>query len=113
MMAGGQKRKRSYNTSGFKQHANARASLGPYDHSRASDYDDGDEDIRRAYVISDSVKQVCIEEEDIEETDAWDGIDDEELSQQLVHLLDDDRSDMTWMLSAKQGIAKREEEEAM
>ena len=110
---GGRKRKRSYNTSGFKQHANARASVDPHGHSRApspSNDDDGDEEIHGAYVISDSVKQVCIEEEDnaaltdIEETDAWDGIDDEELSQQLVHLaicLDDDRSDMTWMLSKR------------
>ena len=57
-------------------------------------------------MISDSVKQVCIEDEenaaltDIEETDAWDGMDDEELGEQLVDLavcLNDDKSDMTWM----------------
>ena len=105
----GWKRKRSYNTSGFKQAANTRASLDLHDHSCApsapspSNDDDGDEEIHGAYVTSDSVKQVCIEEEDnaaptdVEETDAWDGIDDEKPSQQLVDLticLDDDRSDM-------------------
>ena len=43
---------KSYNTSGFKQHANARASLDPHDNSRApspSDYDDGDEEIRQRW----------------------------------------------------------------
>ncbi len=79
----------------------------PPDHSRAtslSDDEDGDEEIYGAHVISDSVK---IEEEedaltDIEETDAWEGIDNEELCQQLVDLsvcLNDDQSDMTWMPS--------------
>ena len=88
-MAGpvGRKRKRSYNTSGFKQQTNAQASPDPPDHSRApspSDDEDGDEEIYGTHVISDSVKQVCIEDEDaaltdVEETDAWDGIDNEEL----------------------------------
>jgi hypothetical protein len=90
-MAGpvGRKRKRSYNTSGFKQRTNAQASPDPPDHSRApspSDDEDGDEEIYRAHVISDSVKQVCIEDEDValtdvEETDAWDGIDNNKLCQ--------------------------------
>ena len=76
---GGRKRKRSYNTSGFKQRTNTRASPDPPDHSCApspSDDEDRDEEIHGACVISDSVKQVCIEDEDngdltdIEETNA-------------------------------------------
>ena len=114
-MAGqvGQKRKHSYNTSGFKQCANVQASLDSSDYSRApSPFEDEDEDeeIHSACVISDSVKQVWIEEKDnaaltdIEETDAWDGMDNEDPGKQLVDLaicLDNDWSDMTWLLSRR------------
>ena len=74
----GRKRKRTYNTSGFKQQTNAQASPDPPDHSRApspTDDEDGDEEIYGAHVISDGVEQVCLEDEDaaltdVKETDA-------------------------------------------
>ena len=120
----GRKRKRTYNTSGLRRGLASGASFNAScssDCPQAQDLCGSEDSDEGGWTVADSTREHHAEEEeeeeaahtDIEEIDAWESVDNEDLCQQLVDLVclhGDDLLDETWLPSRRLKEIRREKQ---